>query len=85
MGLYDIACKDNMTGLQCLTEYQPTVAEQKLLEILLSPEHRTKTVTDICKIANCSRPTYYDAMAKPEFKACTYCAYNQICPEAVIR
>lgn len=23
--------------------------------------------------------------AKPEFKACTYCAYNQICPHAVIR
>lgn len=23
--------------------------------------------------------------AKPEFKACTYCAYNQICPSAVIR
>jgi DNA helicase II / ATP-dependent DNA helicase PcrA len=22
---------------------------------------------------------------KPEFKACTYCAYNQICPHAVIR
>jgi len=23
--------------------------------------------------------------AKPEFKACTYCAYNQICPQAVMR
>jgi len=23
--------------------------------------------------------------AKPEYKACTYCAYNQICPSAVIR
>lgn len=23
--------------------------------------------------------------AKPEYKACTYCAYNQICPHAVIR
>ncbi|MFA5093026.1 MAG: UvrD-helicase domain-containing protein [Candidatus Omnitrophota bacterium] len=23
--------------------------------------------------------------AKPEYKACTYCAYNQICPAAVIR
>jgi len=23
--------------------------------------------------------------AKPEYKACTYCAYNQICPQAVIR
>jgi len=23
--------------------------------------------------------------AKPEYKACTYCAYNQICPAAVMR
>jgi len=23
--------------------------------------------------------------AKPEYKACTYCAYNQICPQAVMR
>ncbi|PIQ85320.1 MAG: hypothetical protein COV73_05885, partial [Candidatus Omnitrophica bacterium CG11_big_fil_rev_8_21_14_0_20_43_6] len=26
-----------------------------------------------------------DYPAKPEYKACTYCAYNQICPYAVIR
>ena len=26
-----------------------------------------------------------DYPAKPEYKACTYCAYNQICPQAVIR
>ncbi|MDD5120177.1 MAG: UvrD-helicase domain-containing protein [Candidatus Omnitrophica bacterium] len=26
-----------------------------------------------------------DYPAKPEYKACTYCAYNQICPFAVIR
>lgn len=26
-----------------------------------------------------------DYPAKPEYKACTYCAYNQICPRAVIR
>jgi len=26
-----------------------------------------------------------DFPAKPEYKACTYCAYNQICPFAVIR
>ena len=26
-----------------------------------------------------------DYPAKPEYKACTYCAYNQICPHAVIR
>jgi len=26
-----------------------------------------------------------DYPARPEYKACTYCAYNQICPSAVIR
>jgi DNA helicase II / ATP-dependent DNA helicase PcrA len=26
-----------------------------------------------------------DYPARPEYKACTYCAYNQICPQAVIR
>ncbi|MFH1190982.1 MAG: UvrD-helicase domain-containing protein [Candidatus Omnitrophota bacterium] len=26
-----------------------------------------------------------DFPAKPEYKACTYCAYNQICPQAVMR
>ena len=60
---------DNMTTLQTFTEYQPTTAEVKLLEILLNPEYRTKSITEVCKIANCSRPTYYDAMAKPGFKA----------------
>ncbi len=26
-----------------------------------------------------------DFSARPEYKACTYCAYNQICPQAVMR
>ena len=60
---------DNMTGLQAMTEYLPTQAEQKLLEVLLSPEHRLKSVTDICKVACCSRVLYYSAFKKPEFKA----------------
>jgi hypothetical protein len=61
--------ENNNTSLQCLTDYQLTDKEKILLEILLNPEHRTKSVTDICKIANCSRPTYYDAMEKPGFMA----------------
>lgn len=55
------------TALQNLTEYQVTVMEAKLLEVLLNPEHANKTVTDICKIAGCTRTTYYAAMNKPEF------------------
>jgi len=26
-----------------------------------------KSITDICKLAKCTRPVYYDAFAKPEF------------------
>jgi hypothetical protein len=54
---------------QSLTEYKPTEAEKRLLEVLLSPEHRLKTITDICKLAMCSRTIYYEAFKKPEFQA----------------
>lgn len=60
---------DNMTTLQRVTEYQPTEAEQKLLEVLLSPEHRMKSIKDICTVASISRMVYYRAFEKPEFKA----------------
>jgi hypothetical protein len=59
---------DNMTTLQRVTEYKPTEAEQKLLEVLLSPEHRMKSIKDICAIACISRMVYYRAFDKPEFK-----------------
>ena len=38
---------------------------------------------DILEVSAGIRQQSYPA--KPEFKACTYCAYNQICPFAVIR
>ncbi len=38
---------------------------------------------DILEVSTGIRQQSYPA--KPEFKACTYCAYNQICPHAVIR
>ncbi|MCK9571736.1 MAG: PD-(D/E)XK nuclease family protein, partial [Candidatus Omnitrophica bacterium] len=38
---------------------------------------------DILKVSAGIRQQDYPA--KPEFKACTYCAYNQICPSAVRR
>jgi deoxyribose-phosphate aldolase len=53
--------------LQNLTDYTPTEKENTLLEVLLNPENRMKSITDICKIANCSRQTYYEAFAKPGF------------------
>ncbi len=49
--------------------YEPTVKEAAILEVLLNPEHRMKSVTDICKLAQCSRNVYYTAFSKPEFRA----------------
>ncbi len=44
--------------------YEPTVAEKKLLEVLINPEHLGKNVTELCNLANVSRNKYYDAMKK---------------------
>ena len=38
---------------------------------------------DILEVSAGIREQNYPA--RPEYKACTYCAYNQICPCAVIR
>ena len=38
---------------------------------------------DILKVSTGIREQEYPA--RPEYKACTYCAYSQICPSAVIR
>ena len=59
--------KENSEGGQKGTEYQPTLSEEKLLEVLLNPEHRLKSVTDICSIACVDRKIYYRAYKKPEF------------------
>jgi len=54
---------------QNATEYRPTTGELKLLEVLLNPEFRNKSVTEICSIAGVSRQTYYRAFEKPQFVA----------------
>lgn len=56
-----------MSDLQNLTIYEPTEKEKNLLEVLLNPENRMKSISDICKLANCSRPIYYEAFAKSGF------------------
>ena len=55
-----------MDNLQNFTEYKLTDKEKNLLEVLLNPENRMKSITDICKLAKCSRPVYY-AFSKPGF------------------
>lgn len=44
-----------------------TKKEARLLEVLLDPECRLKTVTAICGLVPCDRKTYYKAFAKREF------------------
>ncbi len=44
-----------------------TKSEQNLLEVMLNPENRMKSVTEICKLAKIERVTYYRAFQKPEF------------------
>jgi DNA helicase II / ATP-dependent DNA helicase PcrA len=49
----------------------------------LEPEDLDEVQEDILEVSSGIRQQEYPA--KPEYKACTYCAYNQICPHAVIR
>lgn len=58
-----------MDNKQNPTEYRLTQKEENLIETMLDPGNRMKSITDICKLANCSRAVYYDAFAKPEFVA----------------
>lgn len=50
-------------------EYKPTNAEEKLLGVLLNPEHRFLSITDTCKEAKVVRDIYYKAFKKPKFVA----------------
>ena len=45
----------------------PSPIERKLLDILLNPEHRFKSVTDICLAAGTSRKAYYRAFEREGF------------------
>ena len=47
--------------------YVPTKTELRLLETLLNPASRLKSVTDICKEARISRVTYYALFKRPDF------------------
>lgn len=49
------------------TKYKPTEKEKNLLEVLINPDYRMKSITDICRAAKCTRNIYYNAFAKEEF------------------
>jgi hypothetical protein len=46
----------------------PTACEKKIVDALLDPANRYKTITELCRVANVSRDIYYDAFKKPEFQ-----------------
>ena len=50
-----------------MNDYQPTPAEIRLLRVIENPNHYDKNVTEICKLAEISRNTYYSIMKKEEF------------------
>ena len=56
-----------MDKAQKETKYKPTVAELRLLNVLLNPDHRLKSVTEICSLAPCTRKVYYYAFKKEKF------------------
>lgn len=56
-----------MDTLQNFTNISLTEKGKNLLEVLINPENRMKSITDICKLAKCTRPVYYKAFLKPEF------------------
>lgn len=45
-----------------------TPTERRLIEALLDPNNRFKSITEICDIAKCNRKTYYRAFEKPHFR-----------------
>ena len=49
-------------------EYKPTLAERKLLEVLINPDNVGKNVTELCNLAEVSRNKYYEAMKKTAFR-----------------
>lgn len=48
-------------------EYRPTRSETKLLDALLNPANRLKTITELCDMLEISTRTYQRAWKKPEF------------------
>lgn len=56
---------ENSTKLE--KAYLPTKTEEALLEVLLNPANRLKTVEDQCKMVPCDKKTYYNAFKKQGF------------------
>jgi len=66
--LVEVDGKLSENELQKATSYIPTACEKKIVDALLDPANRYKTVTDLCKIAGVSRDIYYDCFKKTDFQ-----------------
>jgi hypothetical protein len=62
-----IKTDESKANLTIFDSYIPTVGETKVLQAMLNPENAGLSVTDLCKAAQTSRDTFYNAMKKPEF------------------
>jgi len=49
-------------GKQNQTEYAPTTAARKLLEVRLDPANRLKSISEQCRMADISRDSWYRLM-----------------------
>jgi hypothetical protein len=61
------------------TKYELTKIEERIIEVLIDPQNRMKSVTDICGLVPCDRKTYYNAFKKPGFVA----IYKEVSKELV--
>ena len=50
------------------TEYVPNRTALRLLEVLIDPASRMKTVVEVCRMAKIHRDTYYELFKKAEFR-----------------
>ena len=50
------------------TEKRLTPAEKRLIEALLDPGNRFKSISETCNVAKCSRNAYYRAFNKSHFR-----------------
>lgn len=50
-----------------VVEYRPTKAESAILEALLNPANRLKTITELCDMLGITTRTYQRAFKKREF------------------
>ncbi len=56
-------------GADSKKEWHPTKRQLAILDVILDPLNRLKTVAEICRLVPCDRKTYYAAFKIPEFAA----------------